>query len=77
MKISHGCEAATLLAGVLVASMSLAQDAVPQDEVAQADPGAIEETVVLGRLQSAAQSLLQDRIEDESVVDVLDADAIS
>ena len=47
------------------------------EEMAQADSGVMEETVVLGRLQSAAQSLLQDRIEDDALVDSLDSETIS
>ena len=46
-------------------------------EMAQADGNVMEETVVLGRLQSAAQSLLQDRIEDDALVDSLDSETIS
>lgn len=48
-----------------------------QTEVAQADNSVMEEVVVLGRLQSAAQSLLQDRIEDDSLTDMLEAESIS
>ena len=46
-------------------------------EMARADGNVMEETVVLGRLQSAAQSLLQDRIEDDALVDSLDSETIS
>ena len=46
-------------------------------EMAQADGNVMEETFVLGRLQSAAQSLLQDRIEDDALVDSLDSETIS
>ena len=47
------------------------------EEMARADSDVMEETIVLGPLQSAAQSLLQDRIEDDALVDSLDAETIS
>ena len=48
-----------------------------QADIVQAENNVIEEVVVLGRLQSAAQSLLQDRIEDDALTDSLEAESIS
>lgn len=51
-------------------------DQLPQQTM-RADTSVIEETVVIGRFQSAAQSLLQDRIEDDALIDSLDSATIS
>jgi TonB-dependent receptor len=44
---------------------------------AYAEPAVIEEVVVVGRSLDAAQQLLNERMDDDAVVDVLDADTIS
>ncbi|MEQ8205999.1 MAG: TonB-dependent receptor [Woeseia sp.] len=45
--------------------------------VIEQEAGEIEEVVVLGRFRSASQQLLDERLNDDSVSDVLDADTIS
>lgn len=60
-----------------------AQDARPplaapeSPAVIEQEAGEIEEVVVLGRFRSASQQLLDERLNDDSVSDVLDADTIS
>ena len=74
-----------VLAATVVAMSALSTNAYAEESVddpAQADMartnGAVmEETVVLGRFLSGAQSLLQDRIEDDALVDSLDSETIS
>jgi len=76
-----GLVASVAMSGVFapytIAEETPVEAPVETQEMARADDSVIEETVVLGRFQSAAQTLLQDRIEDEALVDSLDADTIS
>ncbi len=55
----------------------IAAPAAAQDESTEAAGPDVEEVVVLGRFLSAAQQLQSERMDDDSVVDVLDADSIS
>jgi len=68
-----------LMFGALAIPLGLAEEASqePATPMAQADNEEIEEVVVIGRFYSASQALLQERIDDDSVRDVLDADSIS
>ncbi|MCH1597225.1 MAG: hypothetical protein L7S71_03210, partial [Pseudomonadales bacterium] len=70
-----------VLAATVVAMSALSTNAYAQESVADpAEPdmaradSTVEETVVLGRFLSAAHSLLQDRIEDDALVDSLDSE---
>ena len=74
-----------VLAATVVAMSALSTNAYAKEdaadsaetEIARADGSVMEETVVLGRFLSAAQTLLQDRIEDDALVDSLDSETIS
>lgn len=72
-----GLAASVVMLSVLAPHASAEQVPAETQEMARADSNTMEETVVLGRLQSAAQSLLQDRIEDDALVDSLDSETIS
>lgn len=72
-----GLAASVLVLSVLAPYSSAEDMPAETQEMARADSNAMEETIVLGRLQSAAQSLLQDRIEDNALVDSLDFETIS
>ncbi|NCF44133.1 MAG: TonB-dependent receptor [Proteobacteria bacterium] len=72
-----GLAASVVMLSVLAPHASAEQVPGETQEMARADSTTMEETVVLGRLQSAAQSLLQDRIEDDALVDSLDSETIS
>ena len=79
-----------LLLGILAAlavsnpALTVAQDAQDAQDTrgADADPGGqaaspqIEEVVVIARFYSAAQALINERIDDEVVTDVMDAESI-
>lgn len=49
----------------------------PESPVVEQEAGEIEEVVVMGRYRSASQQLLDERLNDDSVSDVLGADTIS
>ena len=68
-----------LALGALAIPFGLAEEAAeePATPMAQADNKEIEEVVVTGRFYSASQALLQERIDDDSVRDILDAESIS
>lgn len=69
---------AVMLGSTTLAAPAVAEEGVAgPDEMVQADEAVMEEVVVLGRLQSEAQALMQDRIEDGAVVDNLDSDSIA
>ena len=72
-----GLAASVVVLSVLAPYSSAEDMPAETQEMARADSNAMEETIVLGRLQSAAQSLLQDRIEDNALVDSLDSETIS
>ena len=72
-----GLAASVVVLSVLAPYSSAEDMPAETQEMARADSNAMEETIVLGRLQSAAQSLLQDRIEDNALVDSLDFETIS
>ena len=72
--------AATVVAMSALSTNAYAEESVAdpaEPDMARADSTVIEETVVLGRFLSAAQTLLQDRIEDDALVDSLDSETIS
>jgi TonB-dependent receptor len=72
--------AALVALGAFASIAAIAEEAdleSGQADIVQAENNVIEEVVVLGRLQSAAQSLLQDRIEDDALTDSLEAESIS
>ncbi len=81
MNIPLFARSAALVALGAFASMAVIVEAADlesgQADIVQAENNVIEEVVVLGRLQSAAQSLLQDRIEDDALIDSLEAESIS
>lgn len=58
-------------------AIGLAPPEMPQVEREQTDDGSIEEVVVTGRYISATQELINERLNDASVMDVLGADTIS
>ena len=69
---------AVMLGSTTLAAPAVAEEGVAgPDEMVQADEAVMEEVVVLGRLKSEAQALMQDRIEDGAVVDNLDSDSIA
>ena len=72
--------AATVVAMSALSTNAYAEESVDdpaQADMARANGAVMEETVVLGRFLSGAQSLLQDRIEDDALVDSLDSETIS
>ena len=72
--------AATVVAMSALSTNAYAEESVDdpaQADMARANGAFMEETVVLGRFLSGAQSLLQDRIEDDALVDSLDSETIS
>ena len=78
MQRSYLSLAATMMALGAFGTYANAEESPSEPaEMAQADGNVMEETVVLGRLQSAAQSLLQDRVEDDALIDSLDSETIS
>lgn len=78
MQRSYLSLAATIMALSAFGTYANAEESQSEPaEMARADGNVMEETVVLGRLQSAAQSLLQDRLEDDALVDSLDSETIS
>lgn len=78
MQRSYFSIAATVMALSALSTYANAEElAGGPEEMARADSDVIEEVVVLGRMQSAAQSLLQDRIEDDALVDSLDSETMS
>ena len=56
---------------------SFAQEAADANSESEQSEAPIEEVVVVGRFYSAAQQLMNERMDDEAVVDVLDAESIS
>ena len=56
-----------------ILGLSLTNPAFAQDEPA----GPVEEVVVIGRLIDSAQALIEERLDDEVVSDVLDAESIA
>lgn len=72
-KILKRCLSALVFGEILTISSAIAEEAQSSDEMNTAT----EEVVVIGRFYSASQRLMDERIEDDAVVDILDADSIS